>query len=133
MTHSDDSGLVLPPSLATLQVVFVPIYRKDDERVAVVEKCHELAAQLKDAGIRVKVDDDDQKKPGWKFNEWELKGVPIRIAIGPRDLANGKMEVARRDLKSKEVVDLPEQVTAFVKPLLDEIQSNLYNRAKDHR
>lgn len=129
MTHSDDSGLVLPPVLATIQVVFVPIYRKPEEQTAVVEKCHELAQALKAAGLRVKVDDDDTKKPGWKFNEWELKGVPIRIAIGPRDLAEGKMEVARRDLQTKEIIEIPDQVTAFVQPLLDEIQSNLYNRA----
>jgi prolyl-tRNA synthetase len=133
MTHSDDDGLVLPPVLAPFQVVIVPIYRKDGEREAVLEKCDELSRELKAAGIRVKLDDDDTKKPGWKFAEWELKGVPVRLAIGPRDLANGKIEVARRDLKSKEIQDLDEGLTDRIKALLDEIQTNLYTRAKDFR
>ncbi|MEO0898360.1 MAG: proline--tRNA ligase [Bacteroidota bacterium] len=133
MTHSDDSGLVLPPTLATLQVVFVPIYRKDNEKVAVIEKCHELASALKSAGIRVKVDDDDTKKPGWKFNEWELKGVPIRIVIGPRDLANGKMEIAYRYTQTKEVVDVPDRIVDFIQPKLEEIQSAMFAKALKHR
>ncbi len=133
MTHSDDSGLVLPPVLATIQVVFVPIYRKDEERVSVVEKCHELAQKLKSGGLRVKVDDDDTKKPGWKFNEWELKGVPIRIAIGPRDLANGKMEIAYRYNQTKKVVDLPDDLLSLIEPKLKEIQQAMYNKALKHR
>ncbi|MCI4667338.1 MAG: proline--tRNA ligase [Bacteroidia bacterium] len=133
MTHSDDSGLILPPVLATIQVVFVPIYRKDEERQMVLEKCDELAKALKSAGIRVKVDDDDTKKPGWKFNEWELKGVPVRIAIGPRDLANGKMEVAYRHSQSKEVVDLPENIVDVIQPKLNEIQKAMYAKALKHR
>ncbi|WNJ20740.1 proline--tRNA ligase [Pontibacter sp. G13] len=133
MTHSDDSGLVLPPVLAPHQVVMVPIYRKDEERDMVLDKCRELAAQLKKAGVRVKIDDDDTKKPGWKFAEWELKGVPLRLALGPRDLQNGKIELARRDTQTKEVIELPEDLSTVVVPLLDEIQETLYNKAKNFR
>jgi prolyl-tRNA synthetase len=133
MTHSDDDGLVLPPVLAPYQVVIVPIYRKDEEKELVLNKVNELAADLKAAGIRVKLDDDDTKKPGWKFAEWELKGVPIRLAVGPRDLANGKIEVARRDLKSKEIQDLDEGFIERTKALLDEIQQAIYDRAKNFR
>lgn len=133
MTHSDDDGLVLPPVLAPYQVVIVPIYRKDEEKELVLNKVNELAADLKAAGIRVKLDDDDTKKPGWKFAEWELKGVPVRLAVGPRDLANGKIEVARRDLKTKEIQDLDESFIDRTKALLDEIQATIYNRAKSFR
>ncbi|MEL6589972.1 MAG: proline--tRNA ligase [Bacteroidota bacterium] len=133
MTHSDDNGLVLPPVLAPHQVVFVPIYRKDEEREKVMSKINEIAASLKSLGIRVKVDDDDTKKPGWKFAEWELKGVPVRLGLGMRDLDNGKIEVARRDLLSKEVQDLDEGLPQRIKTLLDEIQQNIYNKAKDFR
>ncbi len=133
MTHSDDEGLVLPPVLAPFQLVIVPIYRQDDEKELVLNKVAELAAELKAAGIRVKLDDDDTKKPGWKFAEWELKGVPIRLAVGPRDLANGKIEVARRDTKTKEVQDLDDTFIERMKKLLDEIQFSIYERAKNFR
>lgn len=133
MTHSDDDGLVLPPVLAPFQVVIVPIYRSDEEKELVMNKAAELVADLKAAGIRVKLDDDDNKKPGWKFAEWELKGVPVRLAVGPRDLAEGKIEVARRDLKTKETQDLDEGFIGRLKTLLDEIQTTIYDRAKNFR
>ncbi|MDW3645946.1 MAG: proline--tRNA ligase [Bacteroidia bacterium] len=133
MTHSDDAGLVLPPVLAPVQVVIVPIYRKDEEKEMVLTKADEIQASLKSLGIRVKVDNDDTKKPGWKFAEWELKGVPIRLAIGPRDLANNKIEVARRDTQTKEVVDLTDNFSQEIKTLLDTVQESIYNKAKDFR
>jgi prolyl-tRNA synthetase len=133
MTHSDDSGLVLPPVLAPFQVVFVPIYRKEEEKVAVLEKIDALAAQLKAAGIRVKVDADDNKKPGWKFAEWELKGVPVRLALGPRDLAENKIEVARRDTQTKEIIDVPADIAPMISELLDQIQENLYTKSLNFR
>ena len=133
MTHSDDEGLVLPPSLAPHQVVIVPIYRKDGEKEQVLAKCGEIAQTLKAAGIRVKLDDDDNKKPGWKFAEWELKGVPVRIALGPRDLTSGKIEVARRDLKTKEVIDLTDGLSDTIKALLGDIQTEIYQKAKNFR
>ncbi|MDX2283126.1 MAG: proline--tRNA ligase [Bacteroidia bacterium] len=133
MTHSDDAGLVLPPVLAPHQVVIVPIYRKDEERLRIVEKCHSIAASLRAQGIRVKVDDDDTKKPGWKFNEWELKGVPVRLALGPRDLDQDQIEVARRDTQTKETVGLSGDFTAYVQDLLDTIQQNLFQKALDLR
>ncbi|MFK7926203.1 MAG: proline--tRNA ligase, partial [Bacteroidia bacterium] len=133
MAHSDDNGLVLPPVLAPIQVVFVPIYRDDAQKEAVMAKINELAASLKALDIRVKIDDDDTKKPGWKFAEWELKGVPIRLGLGTRDLENGKIEVARRDLLSKEVRDLDDSLPQDIKALLDEIQQNIYQKALDFR
>ncbi|MEM6801051.1 MAG: proline--tRNA ligase [Bacteroidota bacterium] len=133
MTHSDDAGLVLPPVLAPIQVVVVPIYRKDEEKEMVLAKAAEIQASLKALGIRIKVDDDDTKKPGWKFAEWELKGVPVRLAIGPRDLANGKIEVARRDTQTKEVIDLTDSFPQEIKSLLDTVQESIYNKAKDFR
>ncbi|MDX1906386.1 MAG: proline--tRNA ligase [Bacteroidia bacterium] len=133
MTHSDDSGLVVPPMLAPIQVVLVPIYRTDEEMSQTVAKCKEIASQLRQAGLRVKVDDDDTKKPGWKFNEWELKGVPVRLALGPRDLAQGQIEVARRDTQSKETVEAGDQFVGYIQGLLREIQQYLYNRALKFR
>lgn len=133
MTHSDDAGLVLPPVLAPIQVVIVPIYRKDEEKEMVLTKADEIQASLKSLGIRVKVDNDDTKKPGWKFAEWELKGVPVRLAIGPRDLANNKIEVARRDTQTKEVVDLTDNFSQEIKTLLVTVQESIYNKAKDFR
>jgi prolyl-tRNA synthetase len=130
MMHSDDSGLVLPPRLAPFQVVFVPIYRNDEQKNAVLAKIDEIAAQLKAKGIRVKIDDDDTKKPGWKFAEWELKGVPVRLGLGMRDLENGKIEVARRDLLSKEVVDLTDDFADHISDLLEEIQQSIFQKAK---
>jgi prolyl-tRNA synthetase len=132
MTHSDDQGLVLPPALAPIQVVAVPIYRTEEERTEIGAKFNELDAALKALGIRFKYDDDDNRRPGWKFAEYENKGVPIRLAMGPRDLQNGKIEIARRDTKTKETIDflnLPE----VIKALLDDIQSSLLQRAKDFR
>ncbi|MEM9985387.1 MAG: proline--tRNA ligase [Bacteroidota bacterium] len=133
MTHSDDQGLVLPPVLAPIQVVIVPIYRKDEEKAAVLAKCQAIAADLLAQQIRVKIDDDDTKRPGWKFAEWELKGVPIRLALGPRDLQNNKIELARRDLQSKEVIDQPETWSEMIQALLDEIQNNLFTKAQNFR
>lgn len=133
MSHSDDQGLVLPPVLAPIQVVMIPIYRSDEDRAAVLEVFDKLAVELKAKGIRLKIDDDDQKRPGWKFAEWEVKGVPIRIALGARDLANAKIEIARRDNQTKEVVDINDGLTDTITGLLDEIQGNIYNRALELR
>ena len=128
MTHSDDNGLVLPPKLAPDQVVIVPIYRGEEELEQVEAVAKNLQAQLRAAGIRVKYDGRDTHKPGWKFNEYELKGVPVRIAIGPRDVANGVVEVARRDTLSKESLPM-EGLAATVSVLLEEIQANLFAKA----
>ena len=132
MTHSDDNGLVLPPKLAPDQVVIVPIYRGEEELAQVEAVAKELQAQLRAAGIRVKYDGRDTHKPGWKFNEYELKGVPVRIAIGPRDVANGVVEVARRDTLSKESMPM-EGLAATVSVLLEEIQVNLFAKAIAYR
>lgn len=129
MAHSDDDGLVLPPKIAPLQVVIVPIYGKDAEAAKKVEdKAKELMSQLKAKGIRVKFDDDDSKRPGWKFAEYELLGVPVRIALGARDLENKQAEVARRDTKEKATYAL-DSLVENVSALLDEIQVNMYNKA----
>jgi prolyl-tRNA synthetase len=132
MTHSDDEGLVLPPTLAPIQVVAVPIYRTDEELQAITEKMKELATKLKARGISFKFDDDDNRRPGWKFAHYEVKGVPVRVAMGPRDLENGKAEIARRDTKEKQTVDF-EGLDAFIENLLGEIQTNLFERAKKFR
>ena len=132
MTHSDDEGLVLPPALAPIQVVAVPIHRTDEELAMIDEKFQELGKKLKALGISFKYDNDDNRRPGWKFAEYEAKGVPIRLAMGPRDLENGKVEVARRDNKIKEVVDF-DGIDSFIENLLAEIQTNLLQRAKDYR
>ena len=132
MTHSDDEGLVLPPALAPIQVVAVPIYRTDEELAAISEKMAELASKLKAKGISFKYDDDENRRPGWKFAEYESKGVPVRIAMGPRDLENGKAEVARRDTKTKEVVDF-DGLENHIEQLLSDIQTNLLERAKKFR
>src|ERR1039458_9753979 len=108
MAHSDDDGLVLPPSLAPIQVIIVPIYRQPEELERIREAANKLMAELKPQGISVKFDDDDTKKPGWKFAESELKGIPLRVAIGPRDLENGTAEVVMRDTKSKQVITFSE-------------------------
>lgn len=128
MAHSDDNGLVLPPKLAPNQVVIIPIYKNDSERELTVAKSHDIKDQLKKLNIRVKVDDRDTQKPGWKFAEYELKGVPLRIAVGPRDLQNGTVELARRDTLTKEFVaaDTLEQI---IPALLDEIQQTIFNKA----
>ncbi|HON17691.1 MAG TPA: proline--tRNA ligase [Salinivirgaceae bacterium] len=132
MTHSDDNGLVLPPKLAPIQVVIVPIYKNDEQYAATCEKSHEIARRLRGLNLTVKVDDRDTHKPGWKFAEYEMKGVPVRLAIGARDLENGTVEVARRDTLTKEVKPM-EGIEHFVVDLLDDIQKNLYAKAEDFR
>lgn len=132
MAHSDDNGLVLPPKLAPYQVVIVPIYRKDEELEKIKVVAEKIKADLRVKGIDVKLDFSDNKKPGWKFAEYELKGVPVRLAIGPRDIENGTVEVARRDTLSKETVDL-EGIDGYIAALLDEIQENIYKKAIDFR
>ena len=132
MTHSDDQGLVLPPRIAPLQVVIVPIYKGEDQKAILDEKVNAMVASFKAAGIRVKYDDSDNQRPGWKFAEYELKGVPVRIAIGARDLENNQVEIARRDTKEKSSVSM-DGLTNRVSTLLEEIQSNLFERAKQYR
>ena len=132
MSHSDDNGLVLPPALAPFQVVIVPIYKNQEQLDAINAKVAELTAQLKAAGISFKYDNDDSKKPGWKFAEYELKGVPVRLAMGARDLENNTVEVARRDTLTKETVSF-DNLTAYIKDLLDAIQKNIYQKALDYR
>lgn len=128
MAHSDDKGLVLPPKLAPIQVVIVPIYKNDEQLAAITEKVNVVKANLEAKGISVKYDDRDTQKPGWKFAEYEFKGVPLRIAIGPRDLENGTVELARRDNLTKEIVDI-DGVEDKIENLLDEIQESIYNKA----
>lgn len=128
MAHSDDDGLVLPPKLAPIQVVIVPIYRKDEELAAISEVAEKFKKELQDKNISVKFDNRDTHKPGWKFAEYELKGVPVRIAIGPKDLEKGTVEIARRDTKEKQFVAQDDTVD-FVTNLLEEIQANIYNKA----
>ncbi len=132
MAHSDDHGLVLPPKLAPFQVVIVPIYRKEEQLEAINEKVDEIVNKLKAKGISVKYDNSDTKKPGWKFAEYELKGVPVRLALGPRDLENGTVEIARRDTLTKEVVNL-ENIDQYVADLLEEIQKTIFQKAVDFR
>lgn len=132
MTHSDDNGLVLPPNLAPFQVVIVPIYKNDEQLDAISEKVKELMPKLKKLGISVKFDNNDTKKPGWKFAEYELKGVPVRLAMGARDLENGTVEVARRDTLTKETVSL-EGIETYIQNLLSDIQENIYKKAFDYR
>jgi prolyl-tRNA synthetase len=128
MAHSDDDGLVLPPKLAPIHVVIVPIFRSDEELARITNKVDELASSLRKQGYSVKFDDRDNYKPGFKFAEWELKGVPVRIAIGPRDLDNGTVEVARRDTKEKQVMKMDDVATA-IPALLDNIQESIYKKA----
>ncbi|MBN1821293.1 MAG: proline--tRNA ligase [Prolixibacteraceae bacterium] len=132
MAHSDDNGLILPPKLAPYQVVIVPIYKKEEQLAAISEKVKEIQAKLKSKGISVRYDDSDNKKPGWKFAEYELKGVPVRIAMGPRDLENGTVELARRDTLEKKVLPV-EGIEVYVMNLLNEIQENIYNKAAKFR
>ena len=132
MAHSDDCGLVLPPKLAPIHVVMVPIFKKEEEHQAVVAKMEELKAQLEQKGLSVKIDDRDNVRSGFKFAEWELKGVPVRIAIGPRDLQNNTVEVARRDTLTKESMSA-DDVVAHVVELMDAIQQNIYQKALDFR
>jgi len=129
MTHSDDEGLVLPPKLAPIQVVIVPIPKPDPE---LMEKAEEISHALKTLGISVKIDKDETKRPGFKFAEYEMMGIPVRLGLGKRDLENNTIEVARRDTKEKSSIGL-DNVVPYVKNLLDDIQENLFNRAKSYR
>jgi prolyl-tRNA synthetase len=132
MTHSDDNGLVLPPKLAPIQVVIVPIYKGQDQLDAISEKVKSIQSDLRKKGISVKFDDRDTFRPGAKFAEYELKGVPVRIAIGNRDLENGTLEIARRDTFEKQIVNQDDSVN-FIENLLEEIQVNLFQKAIDFR
>ncbi|MDD3644832.1 MAG: proline--tRNA ligase [Bacteroidales bacterium] len=132
MSHSDDNGLVLPPKLAPLQVVIIPIYRQKEQLDIITEKVKPLMAQLKKRGITVKYDDDDSQRSGWKFNEYEMKGVPVRVAIGPRDLENNQAEIARRDTLEKTTVPF-DGLDQYIENLLDEIQENIYQKALKFR
>ncbi|MEO6961824.1 MAG: proline--tRNA ligase [Puia sp.] len=132
MAHSDDDGLILPPKIAPLQVVIIPIYKGNEQKEMLEEKGKELAGRLKKAGIRVKFDANDNNRPGWKFAQYELKGVPVRIAMGLRDLQNQTVEVARRDKKEKTTLPL-EGITEIIEDLLLEIQQQMYQKALDYR
>ena len=132
MTHSDDNGLVLPPNLAPTQVVIVPIFKKQDQLDALMEKLNPLADELKKLGIRVQVDASDKATPGFKFAEYELKGVPLRLAMGGRDLENGTVELARRDTMTKETVSF-DGIVETIQNLLKEIQDNIYQKALNFR
>jgi prolyl-tRNA synthetase len=132
MAHSDDQGLVLPPKIAPLQVVIVPIFKGDEQKAAIDAKVTVMMAELKALGVSVKYDDSDNARPGWKFAEHEMKGVPVRIAIGARDLEQNIVEVARRDTKEKANASI-DGIGLHVKNLLDEIQANIFNRAKAFR
>jgi prolyl-tRNA synthetase len=132
MTHSDDNGLVLPPNVAPIQVVIVPIFKTDEEFERISEVANGLVAQFKKLNISVKFDNRTTQKPGFKFAEWELKGVPVRLAIGPKDLENGTFEVARRDTLTKEVKPA-EGIVNYIQDLLEQIQKDLFNKAVDYR
>ena len=132
MTHGDDNGLVLPPNLAPIQVVIIPIYKGNKELKTISKVAHKIYSQLIAAGISVKYDDRDNFKPGFKFNDYELKGVPIRIAIGPRDLENNVVELARRDTLEKKSIPMNE-ITNHIKIILEDIQNNLFDRANSFR
>ncbi len=132
MAHSDDDGLILPPKIAPIQVVIVPIYKGDEQKAILDEKVKGIVTKLKSLGISVKYDDSDNARPGWKFAEYELKGVPVRMAIGIRDLENNLVEIARRDTKEKKTVSI-EGIDLYIKDLLDDIQSAMYTKAKQFR
>lgn len=132
MTHSDDNGLVLPPNLAPIQIVIVPIYRTDDQLEAISKQVKELESELCKVGVSVKYDDRDTQKPGFKFAEWELKGVPVRLAIGPNDLENGTYEVARRDTLTKELVS-KEEIVVYLQNLLEQMQQDMFVKAINYR
>ncbi len=132
MAHSDDNGLVLPPKLAPIHVVMVPIFKTEEEHAAIIAKMEELKGELEKLGLSVKIDDRDNLRSGFKFAEWELKGVPVRVAMGPRDLANGTVEVARRDTLTKESMPL-DGVAGAINALMDEIQANIYQKALEFR
>lgn len=132
MAHSDDQGLILPPRIAPLQVVIVPIYKGEEQKKVIDEKAVALMQELKAAGIRVKYDDSDNARPGWKFAEYELKGVPVRLALGARDLENNVVELARRDTKEKSSVSM-DGLTQHILGVLEDIQQNMFNKARDYR
>lgn len=132
MTHSDDNGLVLPPKLAPIQVVIVPIYKGEEQLNAINERVNPMVEKLRSMGISVKYDNADNKRPGFKFADYELKGVPVRLVLGARDLENGTIEVMRRDTLEKTTVAM-EGIEEYVKTLLDDIQSNIFKKALDHR
>ena len=132
MTHSDDNGLVLPPALAPIQVVIVPIWKTDEQLSLLDSKAEEIVAGLKSLGVSVKYDNADNKRPGFKFADYELKGIPVRLVMGARDLENGTVEVMRRDTLEKETVSI-DGITEYVKNLLDDIQSNIYKKAVEFR
>lgn len=132
MAHSDDDGLILPPKIAPVQVVIVPIYKGDEQKALIDEKVNAVVKNLKALGISVKYDDADNARPGWKFAEYEMKGVPVRMAIGTRDLENNVVELARRDTKEKNTVSM-DGIESYISNLLEEIQANLFNRAKQFR
>jgi prolyl-tRNA synthetase len=132
MAHSDDDGLILPPKIAPIQVVIVPIYKGEEQKAQLDERVGAIVKQLKAMGISVKYDDSDNQRPGWKFAEYELKGVPIRLAIGARDLQNNVVEVARRDTKEKTSVSL-DGIENYIKDLLEDIQTSIFNKAKAFR
>lgn len=132
MTHSDDNGLVLPPHLAPIQVVIIPIYRNDEQLAVVNARVEPIVKQLRELGISVKYDNADNKRPGFKFADYELKGVPVRLVIGARDIENGTIEVMRRDTLEKSVAQL-DGIVDYVKNLLEEIQTNIYTKALKHR
>jgi prolyl-tRNA synthetase len=132
MAHSDDDGLILPPRIAPVQVVIVPIYKGDEQKAMIDEKVAGIVANLKAMGISVKYDNSDNARPGWKFAEYELKGVPVRMAIGARDLENNVVEIARRDTKEKASVSI-DGIEAYIQNLLGDIQTSMYNKAKQFR
>ena len=132
MAHSDDEGLVLPPKIAPLQVVIVPIYKGEEQKASIDVKAKEILTQLKAKGVRVKYDDSDNQRPGWKFAQYEMKGVPVRIAIGARDLQNNVAEVARRDTREKSSMSL-DNISDNIAALLDEIQSSMFGKALSFR
>ena len=132
MSHSDDNGLVLPPLLAPIQVVIVPIYKGEEQLQAIRQKVTPLMQALKERNITVKFDDDDTQKPGFKFHEYELKGIPVRLAVGQRDLENNTYEVARRDTLTKESVS-GDNIITHIEQLLKDIQTNIYQKALAYR
>jgi prolyl-tRNA synthetase len=132
MAHSDDDGLILPPRIAPLQVVIIPIYKNDEQKAQIDEKVLPIVKELKSKGVSVKYDDNNNNRPGWKFNEYEMKGVPVRLAIGVRDLENNVVEMARRDTKEKTTVSL-DGIVNTITNLLEEIQQSMFQKAKDYR
>ena len=132
MTHGDDKGLILPPKIAPYQIVIIPIWKNDKEKSQVLEAIGKFRGELKSRNIRYLVDDNEQTSPGWKFNQWEMKGVPLRVEIGPRDLEKNQIVLVRRDIKGKKFVSL-EKATESIEELLETIQNDLFKKALDFR